>query len=60
MLQTAQTKDYELVRRTIEFVSENWLDHPSLDEIAGNVGASPDSVQRSFSRWAGLTPKSFM
>ncbi len=60
MLQTVQTNDYELVRRTIEFVSENWLDHPSLDEIAGNVGASPDSVQRSFSRWAGLTPKSFM
>ncbi len=60
MLQTVQTNDYELVRRTIEFVSENWIDHPSLDEIAGNVGASPDSVQRSFSRWAGLTPKSFM
>ncbi len=60
MLQTVQTSDYELVRRTIEFVSENWIDHPSLDEIAGNVGASPDSVQRSFNRWAGLTPKSFM
>lgn len=60
MLQTVQTNDYELVRRTIEFVSEHWIDHPSLDEIAGNVGASPDSVQRSFSRWAGLTPKSFM
>ena len=60
MLQTVPTNDYELVRRTIEFVSEHWIDHPSLDEIAGNVGASPDSVQRSFSRWAGLTPKSFM
>lgn len=57
---TENASDYELVRRTIEYVSGHWLDHPSLEEIAGNVGASPDMVQRSFNRWAGLTPKSFM
>jgi AraC family transcriptional regulator of adaptative response/methylated-DNA-[protein]-cysteine methyltransferase len=60
MLQNSHDNDYELVRRTIEFVSGHWLEHPSLEEIAGNVGASPDLVQRSFNRWAGLTPKSFM
>ncbi len=56
---TAHT-DYELVRSTIEFLSGHWQDQPSLDEIAFNVGTSADTVQRSFSRWAGITPKSFM
>jgi AraC family transcriptional regulator of adaptative response/methylated-DNA-[protein]-cysteine methyltransferase len=60
MLQIPATGDYELVRRTIEYLSGHWHDQPSLDEIAFNVGASADMVQRSFSRWAGLTPKAFM
>ena len=56
----AANPDYELVRSTIEFLSSHWQEQPSLDEIAFNVGASADTVQRSFSRWAGITPKSFM
>lgn len=60
MLQIPASGDYDLVRRTIEFLSGHWQEQPSLDEIAFNVGASPDTVQRSFSRWAGITPKSFM
>jgi AraC family transcriptional regulator of adaptative response/methylated-DNA-[protein]-cysteine methyltransferase len=60
MLQTARDTDYDLVRRTIEFLTGYWRDQPSLDEIAFNVGATPDMVQRSFSRWAGITPKQFM
>lgn len=60
MLQIPASGDYELVRRTIEYLSGHWHDQPSLDEIAFNVGASADMVQRSFSRWAGLTPKAFM
>jgi len=60
MLQIPASGDYELVRRTIEYLSGHWHDQPSLDEIAFNVGSSPDMVQRSFSRWAGITPKSFM
>jgi AraC family transcriptional regulator, regulatory protein of adaptative response / methylated-DNA-[protein]-cysteine methyltransferase len=60
MLQASVANDYDVVRRTIEFLSGHWQQQPSLDEIAFNVGASPDMVQRSFSRWAGITPKSFM
>jgi AraC-like DNA-binding protein len=60
MLQTTRDNDYDLVRRTIEFLTGHWQDQPSLDEIAFNVGASPDMVQRSFGRWAGITPKQFM
>lgn len=52
--------DYEIVRRAIEYISQNWRDQPSLDEIAGTVGMPPLSLQRLFTRWAGLTPKGFL
>jgi AraC family transcriptional regulator, regulatory protein of adaptative response / methylated-DNA-[protein]-cysteine methyltransferase len=52
--------DYDTVRRAIEFVSENWRDQPSLEEIAEEVGLKPLALQRLFTRWAGLTPKGFL
>ncbi len=52
--------DYEIVRRTIEMISDRWRDQPSLDDLAAHVGLSPLALQRLFSRWAGLSPKSFL
>lgn len=54
------TSDYEFVRRAIEYISRNWREQPSLDTIAGHVGLKPLSLQRLFSRWAGLSPKAFL
>lgn len=52
--------DYEVVRRAIEFISGEWRDQPSLETIAAHVGMKPMSLQRLFTRWAGLTPKGFL
>ena len=52
--------DYDVVRRAIEFISENWRDQPSLERIAAAVGLRPLSLQRLFTRWAGLSPKGFL
>jgi AraC family transcriptional regulator of adaptative response/methylated-DNA-[protein]-cysteine methyltransferase len=52
--------DYDVVRRAIEFISLRWRDQPSLDEIAVHVGMKPLSLQRLFTRWAGLSPKGFL
>lgn len=52
--------DYAVVRETIEFLTDNWRDHPGLDEMAGHVGLAPLQLQRLFTRWAGLTPKAFL
>ena len=52
--------DYESVRHAIEFISENWRDQPSLERIAAAVGMAPLSLQRLFTRWAGLSPKAFV
>lgn len=56
----ASASDYEIVRRTIEFISGEWREQPSLDVMAAHVGMKPLSLQRLFSRWAGLTPKAFL
>jgi len=36
------------------------MDRPSLDEAAGAVGLSPFHFQRIFTRWAGVSPKTFV
>lgn len=52
--------DYAVVRRVIEFCTENWREQPSLDAIAGCVGMEPTRLQKVFTRWAGLSPKAFL
>ena len=57
---TAPTEDYERVRRIIEYLSENWRDQPSIEDVAARVGLSPTHVHHLFRRWCGLTPKAFL
>lgn len=52
--------DYTVVRNTLEFITDNWRDQPSLETIAGEAGLSPGHLQRVFKRWAGLSPKEFL
>ncbi len=52
--------DYKMVRDVIEAISENWRDHPSLEELSNSVGRSPTQMQKTFTRWAGLSPKQFL
>jgi AraC family transcriptional regulator of adaptative response/methylated-DNA-[protein]-cysteine methyltransferase len=55
-----QTHDYDMVKHTLAFISENWRDQPSLDTLADQAGLSPTHLQRLFTRWAGLSPKAFL
>jgi AraC family transcriptional regulator of adaptative response/methylated-DNA-[protein]-cysteine methyltransferase len=57
---TIANDDYKMVRNVIEAISNNWRDHPSLDELANSVGYSPTQMQKTFTRWAGLSPKAFL
>jgi AraC family transcriptional regulator of adaptative response/methylated-DNA-[protein]-cysteine methyltransferase len=52
--------DYVVVSRAIEFISRAWREQPSLEAIAAHVGMKPLSLQRLFTRWAGLSPKGFL
>jgi AraC family transcriptional regulator, regulatory protein of adaptative response / methylated-DNA-[protein]-cysteine methyltransferase len=53
-------KDYDLVKHTLAFISENWREQPSLEVLAGQAGVSDAHLQRLFTRWAGLSPKAFL
>ncbi len=52
--------DYAIVRRVIELITENWRDQPGLDELAHAVGLTQTRLQKTFTRWAGLSPKGFL
>jgi AraC family transcriptional regulator of adaptative response/methylated-DNA-[protein]-cysteine methyltransferase len=52
--------DYDIVRRTISYISERWRTQPEIEEIADAVGVTPTELHHLFRRWAGLTPKAFM
>lgn len=53
-------RDYDIVRRVIEHISQNYRDQPGLDTLADLVGLSPFHLQKLFTRWAGLSPKGFL
>ena len=55
-----ESGDYALIRRAIAYLSANWADHPSLNDLAGHLGLSPAHCQRLFKRWCGLSPKEFV
>lgn len=57
---TPTGSDYETVRRVIEKISINYRDQPSLEALAVEVGETPTSLQKLFTRWAGLSPKGFL
>jgi AraC family transcriptional regulator of adaptative response/methylated-DNA-[protein]-cysteine methyltransferase len=52
--------DWKRMARAIRFLTENYLDQPSLDETAQAVGLSPFHFQRLFTRYVGVSPKSFV
>lgn len=55
-----QAADYERMAAALKWLSDRWLDRPALDEAAAAVGLSPHHFQRIFTRWAGVSPKTFM
>ncbi len=59
-LDTNPSRDYEMVRRSLAFLTENWRDQPSLEDLAEKSGVSAHHLQRLFTRWAGLSPKAFL
>ncbi len=57
---TPAGSDYEIIRAIVERISLDYRDQPALDTLARDAGMHPATLQRLFSRWAGLTPKAFL
>ena len=57
---TPSGDDYAIVSGVIELLTEDYQNQPSLDAIAGEMGREPLELQKTFTRWAGLSPKAFL
>jgi AraC family transcriptional regulator of adaptative response/methylated-DNA-[protein]-cysteine methyltransferase len=55
-----QARDYHRMEKALKWLADRWSEHPSLDEAAAAVGVSPFHFQRIFTRWAGVSPKTFV
>ena len=52
--------DFERIKRVIQYLEKNYREQPSLETLARISGLSPFHFHRLFSRWAGITPKTFL
>ena len=54
-----RSADYQRMTKALEWLAERWRERPSLEDAAEAVGLSPFHFQRLFTRWAGVSPKTF-
>lgn len=52
--------DYDIVRRAIAHIRNNWRSQPEIDTIAKAAGVNATELHHLFRRWCGLTPKAFL
>ncbi len=52
--------DYLRIEQAILYLENHYLNQPSLEDVAANIGLSEYHFQRLFSRWAGVSPKRFL
>jgi len=52
--------DYDVVRKAIAYISENWRAQPEVEDIAHAASVTSEDLHHLFRRWAGLTPKAFL
>lgn len=51
---------FALIGRLLTWLSENYRDQPSLEQIAAQAGLSAFHLQRLFTRYVGVSPKKYV
>lgn len=57
---TQQVLNFKRVEKAIEYITANFKEQPTLDDVARHVGLSPFHFQRLFNEWVGISPKKFL
>lgn len=52
--------NYKQIEKAIKYIDDNFKEHPSIDEIAKNIGMSKFHFIRVFKEYVGVTPKQFL
>lgn len=56
----ARAADYARMAAALGWLAQRWRARPALEEAAAAAGLSPAHFQRVFTRWAGVSPKTFV
>ena len=43
-------RDYDLIKRSVRFLTQSWREQPSLDDLAGHLGLSHSAVESRLHR----------
>ncbi|MDH3451648.1 MAG: bifunctional helix-turn-helix domain-containing protein/methylated-DNA--[protein]-cysteine S-methyltransferase [Gammaproteobacteria bacterium] len=54
------SRDYQRIAKALDYVASHARRQPELGEIAAHVGLSEFHLQRTFTRWVGISPKRFL
>ncbi len=52
-------EDYNLICKSLEYLTEHWKDLPSFDVVAEHIGLSVSDFSSLFQRWAAMEPEDF-
>ncbi|MCK9454276.1 MAG: methylated-DNA--[protein]-cysteine S-methyltransferase [Sulfurimonas sp.] len=52
--------NYIQIEKAIKYIDENFKEHPSIDEVAKNIGMSKYHFIRVFKEYVGVTPMQFL
>ncbi|GAB4093050.1 methylated-DNA--[protein]-cysteine S-methyltransferase [Flaviaesturariibacter terrae] len=55
-----QELNFNRIAEAIEYLTKNFRQQPSLEDVARRMHLSPFHFQRMFSEWAGVSPKKFL
>ena len=55
-----RSADHRRMERVLDWLARRWRERPSLEEAAAEAGLSPQHFQRVFTRWAGVSPRTFI
>ena len=57
---TLRSQDFARMQAALDWLARRWRDRPTLEQAAEAVDLSPHHFQRVFTRWAGVSPKTFL
>ena len=57
---TTENYQYNKIAGAIDFLYEHFREQPTLEETAAQVNMSAFHFQRTFTEWAGISPKRFL
>ena len=57
--ETIDEVNFKRIAEAIKILQQNFIDQPSLNELAKQINISPKHFQKIFTEWAGVSPKKF-